>query len=216
MNSQSSAADQTESVPSTVLDLAERRWLPSYCGGDQQAFDKLVRCYGKLVYTFLYRYGVERQNRDDLFQEIFLKVHQAAARYRPSEPLRPWLISIVVNTVRNARRDSGRRQHLLTELQSESSIDAASAGHELPSAAAMEEQMDRDLTLQWLGQRITELAPNQREALVLSTLQGLSMKEIAKILVVPENTVKTHLRRARLALAKGLAQREGVAAGGGV
>ena len=48
----------------------------------------------------------------------------------------------------------------------------------------------------------------QREILVLSTLKGLRMKDIAMVMALPENTVKTHLRRARLALAESLARRE--------
>lgn len=219
MNAHSSALDNVEMPPPTVLDLEERRWLPRYCRGDQHAFEELVRSYGKLVYTFLCRYGVAPQNRDDLFQDIFLKVHQAASRYRSSEPLRPWLISIVLNTVRNARRASGRRTHLLSQVRNEAGPAAADESAPgvvtAPSSAGLEEQVDRQLTVQWLGQRITELGETQREVLVLSTLQGLSMKEIAQILAIPENTVKTHLRRARLALAESLAERERNAAAGG-
>ena len=89
------ATDQAEvdEPPSGVVDLSERTWLPRHCRGDQQAFELLLGAYRKLVYTFLYRYGIDSQNRDDLFQDIFLKVHQSAPSYRPSEPLQPWLIS---------------------------------------------------------------------------------------------------------------------------
>ncbi len=215
MNAPSSALDSAE--PAAVLDLEERRWLPRYCDGDQQAFEELVRSYGKLIYTFLCRYGVAPQNRDDLFQEVFLKVHRAAASYRSSEPLRPWLISIVLNTVRNARRAGGRREHLLWQVRSEAGLAPeldTIASAVAPSAAGLDEHVDRQRTLQWLGHRITELGSPQREVLVLSTLQGLSMKEIAKILELPENTVKTHLRRARLALAESLAKRNAAAGGG--
>ena len=62
--------------------------------------------------------------------------------------------------------------------------------------------------MRWLEQRIAALPEPQREVLVLSTMKGLRMSEIATILELPENTVKTHLRRARLALAESLAQRE--------
>ncbi len=216
MNAHSSALDNVEPVPPAVLDLQERRWLPRYCRGDQHAFEELVRSYGKLVYTFLCRYGVAPQNRDDLFQDIFLKVHQAASRYRSSEPLRPWLISIVLNTVRNARRASGRRARLLSQVCNEAGPDDGAPGVVTPpSSAGLEEQVDRQLTVQWLGERIAQLGQAQREVLVLSTLQGLSMKEVAQILAIPENTVKTHLRRARLALAESLAERERNAAAGG-
>lgn len=79
-----------------------------------------------------------------------------------------------------------------------------------------EEQVDRAATLSWLEQQITELPVTQRDVLVLSTVKGLRMKEIAKVLRLPENTVKTHLRRARLALAERLAERDtpAIAAGG--
>jgi RNA polymerase sigma-70 factor (ECF subfamily) len=60
----------------------------------------------------------------------------------------------------------------------------------------------------WLERRITRLPEQQREVLVLSTLKGLRMKDIARVMALPENTVKTHMRRARLALAESLARRE--------
>ena len=87
-----------------VLDLEERNWLPRHCRGDASAFGKLVCAYRTLVFTFLHRYGVSPQERDDLFQDIFFKIHLAAASYRPSQPLRPWIVTIVLNTVRNSRR----------------------------------------------------------------------------------------------------------------
>lgn len=78
--------------------------------------------------------------------------------------------------------------------------------------AGLDEQLEQQSTVVWLEQRITTLPERQREVLVLSTMKGLRMKEIATILAVPENTVKTHLRRARLALAESLVQRENPAA----
>ncbi len=63
-------------------------------------------------------------------------------------------------------------------------------------------------TVSWLQQRITSLPERQREVLVLSTLKGMRTREIASILELPENTVKTHLRRARLVLAQKLVIRE--------
>ncbi len=72
----------------------------------------------------------------------------------------------------------------------------------------LDEQVEQQSTVMWLERRITTLPERQREVLVLSTLKGLRMKDIAKVMALPENTVKTHLRRARLALAESLADRE--------
>ena len=49
---------------------------------------------------------VREAERDDLFQSIVLKIHEAAARYQPARPLAPWLFTIAANTVRNHFRDS--------------------------------------------------------------------------------------------------------------
>jgi len=175
-----------------------------------------MRAYRNLVYTFLYRYGIDTEHRDDLFQEIFLKVHQSATTYRPSEPLRPWLISIVLNTVRNFRRDHGRRKHFMSRLSlvtgNGPSGTPDSMAVSAPHGPGPEQQMEQQATVTWLERQIASLPDRQREVLVLATLKGLSMKEIARILKLPENTVKTHLRRARLALAERLAVREHAAA----
>ena len=217
MNKHRAAQSEDHSPPPGVVDLNERNWLPRHCRGDQQAFEQLLQAYRTLVYTFLYRYGIDSQHRDDLFQDIFLRVHQSASSYRRSEPLRPWLISIVLNTVRNFRRDSGRRQHAMNHLKAVSDNSSADSGNPGPAPAqalepGLDEQVEQQATVLWLEHRIATLPEQQREVLVLSTVKGLRMKEIATILAVPENTVKTHLRRARLALAESLAERENEAA----
>jgi len=220
MNTQPAAPSKVNTLQSGVIDIEERNWLPRYCRGDQQAFEQLLHAYRKLVFTFLYRYCIQARNRDDLFQDIFLKVHQSAHRYRPSEPLRPWLISIVLNTVRNFRRDRGRRKHFMSHLkavtgdsstgQNISEISASNPLNEGP-----DEQLEQHTTVKWLEQRITILPERQREVLVLSTMKGLRMKDISIILAMPESTVKTHLRRARLALSESLVQREKSSASSG-
>lgn len=188
-------------VETEVVDLEERGWLPRHCQGDEQAFEALFKAYGGFVMTFLWRYGVAEHSRDDLFQEVFLSVHRSADRYRPSQPLRPWLVTIVLNTVRNHRRGDARRTRFLSRLRA--------GGHDrqghAPGAAQM---LEHRTTVRWLESRIRQLPDRQREALVLSTTKGLSMKDIARVMGVPENTVKTNLRRARLALANDLGRRE--------
>ncbi len=189
--------DQQVPAAAEVLDLEERNWLPRHCRGDGEAFGKLMRAYRVLVFTFLKRYGIDPASRDDLFQDIFLRIHLAAPSYRSSRPLRPWIVTIVLNAVRNFRRDRFRRQ------QFERHAPALALDH----APGVDRVADGEMTLTWLERRIACLPPIQREVLTLSTLKGLRMKELADVLQIPENTVKTHLRRARLALAEDLAAR---------
>jgi len=194
-------------IESGVVDIEERNWLPRHVSGDAHAFEQLMSAYSTFVLTFLWRYGVDHASRDDLFQDIFLRIHQAAASYRPSQALRPWLLTIVLNTVRNHRRDQGRKSHFLTHFFNV-------AKHQNPAGqnSGADQMLDQKTTVLWLESRIRDLPERQRETLVLSTMKGLRMKDIARVMGLPENTVKTHLRRARLSLAKDLERRESVEA----
>lgn len=190
-------------IESGVVDLEERNWLPRHSRGDSRAFGQLMSAYRGFVLTFLWRYGIDRTDRDDLFQDVFLRIHQAASSYQPSKPLRPWIVSIVLNTVRNHRRDQFRKSRFLSHLFTDSK-------HRIlrDQNQGADQMLEQQNTVRWLEGRIRELPDKQRETLVLSTMKGLRMKDIARVMGLPENTVKTHLRRARLALAQDLGRRE--------
>jgi RNA polymerase sigma-70 factor (ECF subfamily) len=190
-------------IEAEVVDIEERNWLPRHSRGDAQAFEQLLSAYRGFVTTFLWRYGVERQHRDDLFQEIFLRIHQSASRYRPSQALRPWIVTIVLNAVRNHRRDQFRKTRFFSFIRTTGKYQEPADQN--PGA---EQMLENQSTLDWLEARIKKLPDRQRETLVLFTMKGLKLKDIARVMGAPENTVKTYLRRARLALAEDLRRRE--------
>ncbi len=99
----SSLASEPADRRRDVVDLEERTWLSRHCRGDASAFPALLEAYRRPVYGYLVRSGVAEANRDDIFQNIFLKIHAAARSYDPTRPLRPWLFTIVANTVRAPR-----------------------------------------------------------------------------------------------------------------
>ena len=203
-----SGANEPDKDEHGVVDIEERNWLPRHSKGDKHAFEQLLTAYRGFVMTFLWRYGVELCHRDDLFQEIFLRIHQAASSYRPSKPLRPWIVTIVLNAVRNHRRDQYRKRSFLVRLADDRQQQSL-GDHK----AGADQMLDQRSTILWLENRIRDLPVRQRESLVLSTMKGLRIKDIARVMGMPENTVKTHLRRARLALAEDLSRREAVEEG---
>jgi RNA polymerase sigma-70 factor (ECF subfamily) len=165
--------------------------LAAHGNGDREAFPKLVQQYRKPVYGYLFHCGVPEPDRDDLFQEIFVRVHQRARSYDPSRPLHPWLFTVVANSVRTYFRKQNRRLFFFAGPPPEDVKDEAPDGEALFSARE---------TTDWLERAIQALPLSQREVLVLATLENLPMNEIASILELPVNTVKTQLRRARLRL----------------
>lgn len=188
----------------TVVNLDERNWLVRHCRGDRNAFAELMNAYQAPVYGYLLRCGVKPANRDDVFQEIFVKIHLAAASYQPSRALRPWLFTIAANTVRNHLRDEGLRRGA-GDVRADS---RASEDHGPQALAEIGE------TLAWLEQALPRLPFEQREVLLLGSVGGLRLQDIATVLEIPLNTVKTLTRRARLSLAKALAAHAAGGTGG--
>jgi len=150
--------------------------------------------YATPIYGYLTRCGVHPAERDDLFQDILIKVHRAATEHPPTGPTRPWLFSIAVNTVRSHFRKVKVRR--VVQLDADPAR-TASALSNTPEADAAAHQ-----TANWLEDEIQKLPLDQREVLLLCAVQGVDQKEVAATLDMSVNTVKTKLRRARLALAE--------------
>jgi RNA polymerase sigma-70 factor (ECF subfamily) len=177
----------------------ERDLLLRHRGGEPGAFAGLVASYRRPVYSYLHRCAVPESDRDDLFQEIFVKIHASAGQYRSDRPLHPWLFTIVANSVRTYHRKNKVREMVFA--------DPPVADPASPEADGERQAMARQ-TAAWLEREIRELPLAQREVLILTCVESLPQKEVAEILSLPVNTVKTHLRRARLELVRRLGQRE--------
>ncbi len=192
-----------------VVDLEERTWLTRHCRGDASAFPALLEAYRRPVYGYLVRSGVAEADRDDIFQSIFLKIHAAAESYDPARPLGPWLFTIVANTVRNHFRAQAVP---MTTVSRDDPLDPIDPPDPNPGPEHIANARE---TVAWLEQALLDLPMVQREVLLLVTIAGLGQQDVANSLNLPLNTVKTHLRRARLALAAGLADRDAPARGTG-
>jgi RNA polymerase sigma-70 factor (ECF subfamily) len=180
-----------------VVEPAERL-LVAHRDGDGEAFSQLVEHYRRPVYGYLVRCGVAEGDRDDLFQEIFIKIHQNAHRYDPTRPLHPWFFTVVANAVRNYRRKQKLRSFFVWEAPDAEIRDDAPDAETLASARQ---------TKDWLERAIRALPMPQREVLILATIENLPLKDIASILDMPVGTVKTHVRRARLRLVESYERR---------
>lgn len=191
----------TTEKPLMVVDgggLGEADLLVRHLAGDEDAFAELVHRYRAPVYSYLVRCSVAPDDRDDLFQEIFIRVHRAAASYDPGRPLHPWIFTIVANTVRTHLRRQ-RVRSLVGSVEEAAEPVAGNPGAERVAAGRQ--------TMAWLERQIEKLPLARREVLILACVENLPLHQIAGVLGIPLGTVKTHLRRARLNLAEELARR---------
>jgi RNA polymerase sigma-70 factor, ECF subfamily len=140
----------------------------------------------------------DRDEALDLSQEVFLRVFRTIHRFRGQSSLRTWIYRIAVNQARNRHR-FWRRRHRADQV----SLDQHIASHgEFPSGSEL--TPDRLLAQKELGERLQRALDNlpfdQRSAIVLREIDGLSYEEIAFSLGVAVGTVKSRLTRARQAL----------------
>ena len=173
------------------------RLLVAHRDGDREAFSQLVERYRRPVFGYLVRCGIAEADRDDVFQDIFIKIHQRADQYDAGRPLHPWLFTVVANTVRTYLRKQKLRSYFVWEPAPDIKDDAPDA----ESLASAQQ------TKAWLERAIQALPMPQREVLILATIENLPLKDIASILDMPINTVKTHVRRARMRLVESYERR---------
>ncbi len=191
-------AGQPEREPDVVIHVEDRLLLQRHMRGDPQAFDLLLERLGGPVWSLICRSGVRGPDREDLYQEVFVKVHRAAASYQPDRPLTPWVFAITINTVRSWHR----QRQVRTLLHLPQAPERPAKG---PSSQQLVEARE---SAHWLDARIASLPAQQREILLLCSVEGLPQKDAADLLDLPVNTVKTHLRRARLTLAVDIQRRQ--------
>jgi len=146
--------------------------------GDRLAFAQLVRESQGEVWR-LCAHLVDRPAADDLTQETYLRVVRALPAFRGDASARTWLLAIARRTCADALRRRGRDRRLLRRLDPPDPVAPDASG----SVAAA------DL--------VDELAPERREAFVLTQLLGCSYIEAAAVCAVPVGTIRSRVARAR-------------------
>jgi RNA polymerase sigma-70 factor (ECF subfamily) len=178
---------------------SERVLLSRLRRGDPEAFEVLVREHQDRVFDFCVRMVGDREEANDLVQEIFVSVHQNLGRFREDAKLSTWIFRISKNQCINRlkylnRRGRGRSDEY--EQVGEAALSGALGAPLLPDAALASAR--ERARVQWA---ISKLEPDARMLVALRDIEGLSYEEIIDITELPEGTVKSRLHRAREKLA---------------
>lgn len=152
--------------------------------GDVRAFDALVARHKERVYSLIYRMTADREWAEDITVEVFVEAYHSLPSFRRAAAFGTWLHRVAVNVcLEHLRRRKAKRQ--IQELQLD--------GADVPSGPpVLEVIMTRQLADQIVA-AMQALPPAQRAALSLFYLEERSHKEIAEILGIPKNTVKTRI-----------------------
>jgi RNA polymerase sigma-70 factor, ECF subfamily len=171
-----------------------------YLRGDVSAFEQLVERYTAALFNLAYRLTQDRGEAEQIVQESFIRAMGALKRVRTDLPLKPWLLQITLNLCRTLYH----RQRPLTF--SELTPDDDAEQYELTDESPLpHDWAELQETRELVRRAVTALPPAYRAVLTLRYNEDLTYEDIAQVLELPLNTVRTHLFRAKEQLRSRLA-----------
>jgi len=161
--------------------ISDEALMLEFQGGSRAAFEELFARYHKPLYGFFGRRLNNPDRAEDLTQETFLAVIRAVSRYEPRALVRTYLLGIALKL-------------LAAERRKVPAISTLGQSAPEPKADATPE------CVLWVRQAMERLDAPDREILMLREYEQLGYSEIAELLRIPVNTVRSRLFRSRLAL----------------
>ena len=177
-------------TPEPPLPDEEAEWIRAAQNGDRSAFARLIDCYWDRLYRWLYHLTRDRHAAEDLTQETFLRALAAVKSFRPGSNFRAWVFRIGHNNFVNQKRSERRTQHQLPD-------DAPA-----PDRGSAESAAENRETLEVVNRAVDDLPSDFRAALLLRVHEGLSFREVAKVLGTTEETARWRVFKARQKLMK--------------
>jgi len=157
---------------------SDEQLMLDYQGGSRQAFEDLFERYRNPVYGFFRRRLNNAARAEELAQETFIVILRGSERYEPAARFRTYVYAIALKQLWSERR-RGLREGKLAALPQNDKVESDPA------------------TGLWIRGALEQLDPDYREVLMLREYEQLSYEEIAEVLAVPINTVRSRLSRAR-------------------
>ncbi len=170
--------------------------------GDMRAFEMLVNRYQQRLANVVAKFIRDRDEIQDVTQEVFIKIFRALANFRGESSFYTWAYRIAVNTAKN---------HLVAQSRRIQNSDAEPSDPEIQSQSSEASNIEtpdrvyaRSELEQAVSNAIRSLPEDLRTAIVLREMDGLSYEEIAQEMSCPIGTVRSRIFRARDAIDQAL------------
>jgi RNA polymerase sigma-70 factor (ECF subfamily) len=164
------------------LDATDEALMSRHAGGDVAGFEELFRRYQPRAHSFFLRRTGSRERTQDLYQELFLRIHQARHRYDPTRPFAPWFFQIASRLLVDDHRRAFRN-------------------HEVPAGdeqarSALRGSDDVLADREQAGELLERLSPDERYVVLSAKIEGIGYAEIAERLGRSADGVKKMASRA--------------------
>ena len=173
--------------------------------GDAAAWQEIVQQFHRRIYNICYRFSGSADDAADLTQEVFIKMYRTISTFDTSRAsFMTWVTTVTRNLLVDHFR-KGKYDRVTDSLDATpgNQEDGLTLAEQLEDLNPSPETRLRSQELQKLvHEGLKRLSPELREAVILRDLQDLDYKDIAKVLNVPEGTVKSRINRGRTELAR--------------
>jgi len=174
--------------------MDEIKLIEEFKQGDKSAFRQLVEKYQDSVINVSYQFLRNKEEAEEVAQDVFLKVYLSSGSYQPKSKFSTWLFRIVVNSCLNKLRDKKK----FSSLQLEENFPAPA--NDQPDKSYEQEELKR-----MVRSAIDSLPENQRTVILLNQYEELSYQDMARILDCSVSAIESRLFRAKESLKNKLA-----------
>jgi RNA polymerase sigma-70 factor (ECF subfamily) len=164
--------------------------------GDIEAFEQVYKAASSFVYNVALKITRNSADAEEVTQDVFMKIYHNLKDFQFRSAFKTWVYRITVNTAINYYRKSIKKDS--DRVDFDSTVGTVASG-----TSTVEDIIQND-NARRLDTLLNILNPDFKACLVLRELEGLSYQEIAAVLKIPVNTVRSRLKRARQALLEGV------------
>ncbi len=179
------------------LDLIEE-----FRKGEQGGFEELLSRYSSKVFSLASRLTRNTEDAEEVLQDVFVTVHRKIAGFEGKSSFSSWLYRVTVNAAFMKLRK--RKQDLSVSLEDIVQQSQTVAALKSPESAFVDSQSIRNQMLEALEVAIRKLPDDYRPVFILRDVDGLTSREVSKILDLTVPAVKSRLHRSRLMLRRRL------------
>jgi len=164
--------------------------------GDVSAFEELVERYHGKIYGLTYNMTSNREDAEDLTQEVFVKAFEALPRFKGKSSFYTWVYRIAVNKTINYRKKRNRKRTLSLD-QFDQEIKTDDVCHDLTAKGSPLRNISLSELQERLNEALQHLSEKHRTVVVMHDMQGIPHEEIAKVVGASVGTVRSRLFYAR-------------------
>lgn len=173
--------------------------------GEHAAYEQLMRRYYARIYGLVYNMTSNREDAEDLAQEVFVKAWKALGRFRGQSSFYTWIYRIALNRTINYRKRRNRRATVSFD-EFDPDVKQADTYREFSSKGSVLRKMSLSEFQEKMNKALLTLSEKHRAVVVMHDIEGLPHAEIASIMRCSEGTVRSRLFYARKLLQAELAE----------